>query len=690
MATTFKFVDPDDLSTTVLDLNALGAAPSGTGFGYFDLDLGGLDPQLEWLRNEGDQNLQIYRGNPYATMAFRLYAVEDDYDSLNTLISSLADVLQTEGIIKWQPTTAAAARYYETYPSPVPALLRRETLLWQILNQGTDPIGIPVTVYRHPLPRYATVTGTPATLSNAVTDREIAVSNTGNRDGEAKVTITPTAGNVAAVRFGVRAEGNLTEFSTLYSFAASGATMKVDTSSSAVPDATSGSAAVTTFATQATMGRRLRKVITPSDATALEGTHRVYLRTRPIGSEVTLATSAAADDIIDTSTAHGYSADDRVVFTSLTGGTGLTANTEYYVIAANLAANTFQVSTTSGGSAVNFTTDITAGKVRRVSGGSEYKAQLRSGFTTDDIVMISNDVVEMDWRDVDSQGFTEIDLGLITVPEGAAQLVLDFWASQESGDQNLATDQLILIPAQEQFCTVSVPGFRMGSWGRERFDADELDGTGTLVRGTYRLNASGEIGRTFPTAGFAYPAGIHTFIADVSLRNDPGASIEVAKMEVYETTTAQVVKSLTLRTKKNQLWTHHERKLNWSVSAGDVIAGKKYVLRVRQTSTASGRRTQIHDFTHKFLQTVTSSNSIIIDSLNRRAYVETSTAAAFPLVMEGEWPMAPPGGSRWVFQIIDAPTDPGYMDLDEREVVGKSVLARAASVQIDTSPRGTH
>jgi hypothetical protein len=82
------------------------------------------------------------------------------------------------------------------------------------------------------------------------------------------------------------------------------------------------------------------------------------------GSEVTLSTSAAADDILD-ATGHGFVAGDRVVFTSLTGGAGLTANREYYVISANLAANTFQVSTTPGGSAVNFTTDITAGKVRK-------------------------------------------------------------------------------------------------------------------------------------------------------------------------------------------------------------------------------------------------------------------------------------------------------------------------------------
>lgn len=83
------------------------------------------------------------------------------------------------------------------------------------------------------------------------------------------------------------------------------------------------------------------------------------------GSPVTLATSAAADDIIDTTTAHGYVAGDRVTFPTLTGGAGLTANQEYFVIAANLGAQTFQVSDTVGGAAKNFTSDITAGTVRK-------------------------------------------------------------------------------------------------------------------------------------------------------------------------------------------------------------------------------------------------------------------------------------------------------------------------------------
>ena len=81
------------------------------------------------------------------------------------------------------------------------------------------------------------------------------------------------------------------------------------------------------------------------------------------GAAVELATSAASDDIIDTATAHGLKAGDRVHFPALTGGTGLSVGTAYYVISANLASTSFQVSATPGGSAVNFTADITAGEV---------------------------------------------------------------------------------------------------------------------------------------------------------------------------------------------------------------------------------------------------------------------------------------------------------------------------------------
>jgi hypothetical protein len=80
---------------------------------------------------------------------------------------------------------------------------------------------------------------------------------------------------------------------------------------------------------------------------------------------ITLAASLASDDIIDTAAAHGFAAGDSVRFPTLTGGTGLVANQQYYVVATSLGANTFRVAATQGGAPINFTTDITAGTVRK-------------------------------------------------------------------------------------------------------------------------------------------------------------------------------------------------------------------------------------------------------------------------------------------------------------------------------------
>jgi hypothetical protein len=77
-------------------------------------------------------------------------------------------------------------------------------------------------------------------------------------------------------------------------------------------------------------------------------------------------TATAATDTVNAN-AHGLSNGDRIVFTALTGGGGLTTNREYYVIGAT--ANDFQVADTAGGTAIDITSDATAGSARE--SGSE-------------------------------------------------------------------------------------------------------------------------------------------------------------------------------------------------------------------------------------------------------------------------------------------------------------------------------
>jgi len=73
---------------------------------------------------------------------------------------------------------------------------------------------------------------------------------------------------------------------------------------------------------------------------------------------VTGVTATASSDLVN-KTAHGLITDDRIYFTTLTGGAGLVLGTPYYVLASGLTANAFKVSLTSGGAAINITTDAT-------------------------------------------------------------------------------------------------------------------------------------------------------------------------------------------------------------------------------------------------------------------------------------------------------------------------------------------
>ena len=72
-------------------------------------------------------------------------------------------------------------------------------------------------------------------------------------------------------------------------------------------------------------------------------------------------TGNATTDII-TATGHNFVTNQAVSFPTITGGAGLNATTRYFV--RDVTASTFKVSTTIGGGAIDFTTNITAGSVQ--------------------------------------------------------------------------------------------------------------------------------------------------------------------------------------------------------------------------------------------------------------------------------------------------------------------------------------
>ena len=95
---------------------------------------------------------------------------------------------------------------------------------------------------------------------------------------------------------------------------------------------------------------------------------------------ISTITGVASTDVC-TKTAHGLSDGNLVVLSAISGGTGLKAGYPYFIITS--AANTFQLSETPGGSAHDFTMDVTAMTLERlveISGGSPAYARKAIAF----------------------------------------------------------------------------------------------------------------------------------------------------------------------------------------------------------------------------------------------------------------------------------------------------------------------
>jgi len=101
-----------------------------------------------------------------------------------------------------------------------------------------------------------------------------------------------------------------------------------------------------------------------NDSAYLQGTCRLFIGATAsfLSGQHKSITGTQSDNVL-TSAAHGFSDGNLVVFPALTGGAGITAASPgYYVV--NKTTDTFQVALTSGGAAVDFTTDISAGTVQ--------------------------------------------------------------------------------------------------------------------------------------------------------------------------------------------------------------------------------------------------------------------------------------------------------------------------------------
>lgn len=100
----------------------------------------------------------------------------------------------------------------------------------------------------------------------------------------------------------------------------------------------------------------------------IAATHQYYVYDTSIAPTWTpnAVTGTEATNTIN-DVGHAFVNNTPVIFSSITGGAGLVAGLPYFVVGA-VAGVSYQLSLTSGGAAINFTTDISAGTIGRAWG----------------------------------------------------------------------------------------------------------------------------------------------------------------------------------------------------------------------------------------------------------------------------------------------------------------------------------
>ena len=207
--------------------------------------------------------------------------------------------------------------------------------------------------------------------------------------------------------------------------------------------------------------------------------------------------------------------------------------------------------------------------------GALYFVQGRFGEADVDPVEIPGQLVPLNTAQIVAGNgqWSPIDLGLVEVHETDSVLVLEGWASRhlDYAAGNLDWDHGFLVPADESFFTVSVPGFRTGEPGKERWLGKELTvptSGGTFTAGTVApsgdriiLDAQNEAAAPRPVGTTAAPSGLplvvgrHTMRFLVTAQNNQATVLKIGEVRIRDVTAGVDVAKKDVKSKAQQTTT---------------------------------------------------------------------------------------------------------------------------------------
>lgn len=303
--------------------------------------------------------------------------------------------------------------------------------------------------------------------------------------------------------------------------------------------------------------------------------------------------------------------------------------------------------------------------------------------------------------------YTEVDMGLVTVPIGSSELRLEGWAGDPTdtasggsglggaaADPPLWWDYYRLEPADEQNVILSSPGFRSGgvasrSWKPKDFGNGGLGGAIPSGESYWLLDALNEAAITKPVTGIQLQAGRYEAHAVGFVKDLNNAKEAVGEFRIEGdggtgtwTTTAGPVTLWGLRDAK---FTRFDTRLTFTASTNEKY---RYVIQQKLAQGSQGdREVRVSEMTHKFLRTVKSPDNMVSDGFRRQQSIrDGSDRRVWGLGLQGPFLEIPPGDAVVVVTGYEVPPT-GYESLDIREPLAKVDPARTYTVRADMIER---
>lgn len=330
-----------------------------------------------------------------------------------------------------------------------------------------------------------------------------------------------------------------------------------------------------------------------------------------------------------------------------------------------------------------------------------YRFQLKWGNISTSPMGAVNELVELDNTDYAAWNSpADVDFGKVRFDDSGNSLTLEMWAIGPDNDSpQVNFNTVTLMPADELYTNLTVPGFRSGRFGREEIYGTMWD---TNANANYAHLMNDDTVRLYKVDGYAeynfgvLPEGQHIvafhghLIRGAPLDENPANDVrrdskKLGEIRILEN--GSTLEMVPLRYVKGHAYTQWDGDRPKRVIF-DADGTSTYKVKVIFTdNTGLGRRIMVHKAVHWFMPFADNGRQMVSDAYTRETYLANAAGDRWlPLHNHGGMMRAAPGVQDLVFRLGVSSHQAALHDADARGPLSRAPSTLSADVTVEVTP----